>query len=68
MPEFEKKAAQEQAKTREHIKVIKEICKTWDSFKAYLIKHKTTRDLKDATRLYKKIGYIPSLFNLLYLV
>jgi hypothetical protein len=68
LPEFEGEAAQQQAQTREHIKVVKKTCTTWDSFRTYLIKHKTQRDLEDATRLYKKIGYIPSLFNLLYLV
>jgi hypothetical protein len=51
-----------------YIKVIKETCTTWDSFKDYLTKHKTARDLADATRLCKEIGYIPSLFQTLYLV
>ena len=68
LPEFEEKAAQQQAQARERIKVIKETCTTWDNFKDYLTKHKTARDLADATRLCKEIGYIPSLFQTLYLV
>jgi hypothetical protein len=72
LPEFKEKAAQQQPQARERIKVIKETCTTWDNFKDYLTKHKTvtktTRDLADATRLCKEIGYIPSLFQTLYLV
>lgn len=49
------------------VQAAKETCKTWEEFKTFVAKHKSSTHLSDATDLYNKTGYIPGLFHLLFL-
>jgi hypothetical protein len=72
LPEFKAKAEEIETKSASNakalVKLANETCHTWGEFKAFVLHHKGTSILSEAIKLYKEIGYQPSLFHTLYLL